>query len=114
MKKSKTQVNENLLNIITPMVLKFNSKGIEMGENLGRCYILSKYPSSLEYGFLGKLSNVQGVIMISEFIPQAEGTLVGALSKSIADNKVRAISEKDDYKRMQAEKRVEDGKYLNK
>ena len=112
MKGSKTPINENLLNIIAPMILKFETKGIQIGENLARCFIISKYPSSLEYGWLGKLSNVQGVIMLSEFIPQAEGMLISALSKNIADNKVRAISERDDYKRMQAEKRVEDGQNI--
>lgn len=112
MKGCKTNINETLLNIISPMILKFKDRGIEIGENLARCYILSKYPSSLEYGWLGKLSNTQGTIMISEFIPQSEGVLISALSRSIADNKVRAISERDDYKRMQAEQRVEDGQNI--
>lgn len=114
MKGSKTAINENLLNIIAPMILKFDTKGIQIGENLARCYVISKYPSSLEYSWLGKLSNVQGVIMLSEFIQKSEGLLISALSRSIADNKVKAISERDDYKRMQAEKRVEDGQNILK
>ncbi len=114
MKGSKTAINENLLNIIASMMLKFDTKGIQIGENLARCYVISKYPSSLEYSWLGKLSNVQGVIMLSEFIQKAEGLLISALSRSIADNRVKAISERDDYKRMQAEKRVEDGQNILK
>lgn len=114
MKGSKTAINENLLNIIAPTILKFDTKGIQIGENLARCYIVSKYPSSLEYSWLGKLSNVQGVIMLSEFIQKAEGPLISALSRNISDNKVKAISERDDYKRMQAEKRVEDGQNILK
>lgn len=114
MKGSKTAINENLLNIIAPMILKFDTKGAQIGENLARCYVISKYPSSLEYSWLGKLSNVQGVIMLSEFIQKAEGLLISALSRSIADNRVKAISERDDYKRMQAEKRVEDGQNILK
>lgn len=109
MKGCKTPINENLLNIIAPTILKFNTKGIHIGENLARCYIISKYPSSLDYGWLGKLSNVQGVIMLSEFIPQSEGMLVSALSQSIRDNKVSAESERDEHKRKQAEKRAKDG-----
>lgn len=114
MKGSKTAINENLLNIIAPTILKFDTKGIQIGENLARCYIVSKYPSSLEYSWLGKLSNVQGVIMLSEFIQKAEEPLISALSRNISDNKVKAISERDDYKRMQAEKRVEDGQNILK
>lgn len=114
MKGSKTAINENLLNIIAPTILKFDTKGTQIGENLARCYIVSKYPSSLEYSWLGKLSNVQGVIMLSEFIQKAEGPLISALSRNISDNKVKAISERDDYKRMQAEKRVEDGQNILK
>ncbi len=114
MKKCKTQINESLLNIIAPTILKFKDKGIEIGENLAKCYIISKYPSHLEYGWLGKISNVQGSIMLSEFIPQSEGMLINALSRNIADNKIKFISEKDNYKRIQAERRVEDGQNILK
>ena len=114
MKVCKTNINESLLNIISPTILKFKDKGIEIGENLAKCYVISKYPSRLEYGWLGKISNVQGTIMLSEFIPQSEGILITAFSKDIAENKIRAISERDNYRRIQAERRVEDGQNILK
>lgn len=114
MKNCKTNINESLLNIISPTILKFKDKGIEIGENLAKCYIISKYPSRLENGWLGKISNVQGTIMLSEFIPQSEGILVSAFSKDITENKIRAISERDNYRRIQAERRVEDGQNILK
>ncbi len=114
MKGCKTAINDNLLNIISPMILKFSTKGIQIGDNLARCYIINKYPSSLEYGWLGKISNVQGVVMINEFIPQSEGVLISALSENIKSNRQKAVSETDDYRKMQAEKRALDGQNILK
>lgn len=112
--KAKINVNENLLNLISPTVLRFKEREINIEDNLCKCYLIIKYPANLEYGWLGKLSSIQGTIMISEFIPKKQGLLVSALSKNIKSDRIKVLTERDDYSRMQIEGRIEDGENILK
>lgn len=107
-------INNNLLNLITPTVLNFRNNFVDIGENKCECYLILSYPSSLEYGWLGKISQVKGTVMVSEFISQSQGILVNAISKNISNDRVKAISEKDNLARLRAERRVEDGENILK
>lgn len=113
-KEKITNINHNLLNIISPTVLDFKDNKIVLGENICRCYLLTKYPATLEYGWLGKLSSMQGIIMLSEFIEQEQSLLIDALSKNISSDRVNVLSERDNYKRIQMERRIKDGESILK
>ena len=112
--KKGIDVNESLLNLITPSVIKFNEKDIVLGENYCRCYVIIKYPQSLSYGWLGELSSIKGTIMISEFIQQEQSGLVTALSKNINSDSVNIQSERDNYRRIQMDRRIKDGENVLK
>lgn len=103
------KVNESLLNLITPSVIKFNERNFILGENTCRCYLIVKYPSSFGYGWLGKLSSIQGTMMLSEFIRQEQGLLINALSKNIRFDKENIETERDEHKRSQMKRRIDDG-----
>ena len=52
-------VNENILNIITPSGIDFTNTSANVGENIGKIYYISKYPSNVDYGCLAPLCNLE-------------------------------------------------------
>lgn len=65
--KSVFPVNENLLNIISPAGIDFNSTHTSLGENIGKIFVISKYPFTADYGWLAPLCNLDGTSTTIEF-----------------------------------------------
>ena len=53
-------VNENVLNIITPSGIDYDNTHINIGENAGSIFTISKYPSHVDYGWLVDLCSLEG------------------------------------------------------
>lgn len=106
--------NKALLNIISPSILNFNQNNIDIGENKCKAFVIQKYPSSLEIGWLSKINNIKGTIVKSIFVPKQQAELVSAISKNIANDEARALSSNDANIRQQAETRADDGKNMLK
>ena len=61
-------VNHNILNIISPSGITYSETEANIGENYGKVYTVSKYPSDAEYGWLAPLCNLEGTSTYIEFI----------------------------------------------
>ena len=65
--KSVFPVNENLLNIISPAGIHFSNAYTSLGENVGKIFVISKYPFTADYGWLAPLCNLDGTSTVIEF-----------------------------------------------
>ncbi|SHH69734.1 hypothetical protein SAMN02746098_01181 [Desulfosporosinus lacus DSM 15449] len=105
-------VNQALLNVITPMGLEIRKNSLVIGENTGRVYGVIKYPQKVDIGWLAKITNIPGTIVSISFRPVDNGALIGAISKSITQNRGTAESARDPLSRQRAEKAAEDGERI--
>lgn len=105
-------VNQALLNVITPMGLELRKNSLVIGENTGRVYGVIKYPQKVDIGWLSRVTNIPGTIVSVSFRPVDNGALIGAISKSITQNRGMAESAKDPLSRQRAEKAAEDGERI--
>ncbi|MFA5576318.1 MAG: DUF87 domain-containing protein [Tissierellaceae bacterium] len=102
--KRKNQVNNALLNIITPIGLKFRKNTFDLGENMARAYGLIKYPQSPDYGWLSRITNIPSTIVSIDFTPVDSGDFVDTLSTTIKMKKGEADSARDPLTASRAEK----------
>jgi len=107
-KKGDTQVNNALLNIITPIGLKFRKNTLDIGENMARAYGLVKYPQSPDYGWLSRITNIPSTLVSIDFTPIDSGDFVDTLSHTIKMKRGEAESTRDPLTRSRAEKIADD------
>lgn len=60
-------VNNNILNIITPAGISYGETEANLSENKGKIFTISKYPSEAPYGWLSPLCNLEGTITNIEY-----------------------------------------------
>ncbi len=94
-KKEISPVNNALLNMITPIGLKFKKNTLDIGESTARAYGVIKYPENPEYGWLSKLTNIPSSIVSIGFTPIDNGTFLNTLSNKIKQERGIADSAKD-------------------
>lgn len=109
-KKSKEtiSINNTLLNIISPIGMNFTRNTLTIGENTGKMYGIVKYPQSVRYGWLSRITNIPNTICSISFKPIDSGVFLENLSRSISRNKGLANTTKDSLTRTRAEKAAED------
>jgi len=102
-----------LLNVITPIGgLEFMRNKIYIGENVAKVYAIIKYPDSVEYGWLSKISNIPQVMSCQIFEPTDNSALIEHLSHSVTQNRGIADSTRDALTRQRAEKNADDAERL--
>ena len=110
-KKNGMKKNDELLNIITPIGIKFEANQFILGENLCKAYGIIKYPPEPDYGWLARITNVPSTTVGFTFTPNS-GEIIESLNKNIRMLDGEAQSAKDHLKRQRAEKGAKDGKKL--
>jgi hypothetical protein len=107
------QINNALLNTVTPMGgLDFRRATIVIGENVAKVYAVTKYPQSIEPGWLSKISNIPRAVSCQIFEPCAGGALIEHLSRSVTMYRGIADSTRDALARQRAEKSADDAEKL--
>ena len=111
--KEPVQINNALLNTITPMGgLDFQRGKVYVGENVTKVYAITKYPQSIDPGWLSKISNIPRAVSCQIFEPCDNGALVEHLSRSITQYRGIAESTRDALVRQRAEKSADDAERL--
>lgn len=105
---SNTGINEQLLNIIAPSGIDFSDNYASIGDGEGKIYAISRYPSSVEYGWLAKLMNLPGTAAVIEYRYSPADVMINAYDKRISDLKSRMEIEKKESERAKLEKAIED------
>src|SRR5665647_2045296 len=88
-------INNALLNIITPIGLELKRNSLIIGENIGRVYGIIKYPQKVDYGWLAKITNIPGTVVGITFIPIDNGEFISGLSRSVIQHRSAAETAKD-------------------
>lgn len=111
-KNKETELNNTLVNVIAPMGLEFKRNSLIIGENKGKVYGVIKYPESLDYGWLSKLTNIPSTVCSITFNPIDSGIFIDNVSRNISRNLGIANSHKDPLTRSRAEKAAESGQKI--
>ena len=106
--KSVYEVNENLLNIISPAGIDFNDTHTFLGENTGKLFFVSKYPFSADYGWLAPLCNLEGTSTVIEYRHTESDRLITILDRRIKEMKGNHGALKNESERAVNEKAVRD------
>ncbi len=81
--KKEVGVNQSILNIITPSGLEFNKTSMMIGENYSKALVVTGYPTNPDYGWLAKISNLEGTTVSYEFQPTDSGEMIQRCNEQI-------------------------------
>lgn len=81
------EVNQNILNIITPSGIDFDRSHLNISENVGTVLCISKYPTDADYGWLTPVCNLEGTSTMLEFRYTEPDRLQKQLNKRISELK---------------------------
>lgn len=115
-KKKQIEVIQNnaLLNLISPQGLRFSPKDIEISDNKAKAYGIIKYPATLNYGWLSKITNIDNSLVSIGVMPVDEADFITALNRTVGQKQAEAITAKSPLQKQRAERAVEDGQRLMK
>ena len=105
-------VNGTLVNTVTPIGMEFKQNAMVVGENSGRVYGIVKYPQSVDFGWLSKLTNIPGTIANITFTPVDDTAFLENLSNTIRQKRGEAESAKDHLVKTRAEKSAADAEKM--
>ena len=118
MKRKNTELvpqNNTLLNLISPQGLKFGTSDLEFSDMKAKSYGILKYPGTMPYGWMSKITNMDGCLTCVNVNPVTDvEEFVTALNKNINQKQSDVINSKSPLQRQRAERAVEDGNRLLK
>ncbi len=111
MKNKKKQTNP-MLDILTPVGLRFNKNTLHIGESFTKIYGIIKYPNKVKSEWLSKITNIPNTVVTIGIKPVDNTNLITAISRNITYDRSLAESSKDALTRQRAEKSAEDGEKI--
>lgn len=108
------EVNEAILNVITPMGLEFKRNSLYAGDNIAKMYGIIKYPPEVVVGWLSKINNMPSTVVCQTFTPTDNSELIQNISATIRQKTGEAESARDPLVRQRALKAVEQGENIMK
>lgn len=113
-KKSKTNeidVNNSLLNLISPINLEFKNSSLTLGENLAKIFGIIKYPDRVDMGWLSKITNTPSTAVAVSIEPVEPSLLINVINKNIRQARID-LDSMDALVSQRAEKLIEDNELL--
>lgn len=107
-KKTELPVNQNLLNMISPTGLEFKKSSLRAGENVAKCYAVTRYPTNPKYGWLAKICQIEGTTASIEFHPTESGPLIDRCNEQIKQLRIDLADTKEESIRQNKEKAIKD------
>ncbi|MDR1208774.1 MAG: DUF87 domain-containing protein [Clostridiales bacterium] len=92
--------------------LEFQRNKIYIGENVAKIYAITKYPQTIDAGWLAKISNIPRAVSCQIFEPCDNSALIEHLSRSVTSYRGVAESSRDALARQRAEKSADDAENL--
>lgn len=81
--KEKTNINNSLLNMISPMGFRMHKNKLTIGENTGKVYGVTRYSENVDYGWLEPLMNIPGTIAGVSYEPLPEGDAMDVINNNM-------------------------------
>ncbi len=112
--KKKTKLNTMLLNVISPMGIKFNRNDFLIGENKASMFGVVDFPSITNYGYLSKLTSIPGAVTSISFKSISSSELLSDLRANIKEKEAIAEGTNDYLEKKRANESAENSKKLLK
>lgn len=109
-KEINADVNTALLNVISPSSVKHEMNNVSLSDNYGCVKTILKMPFETDYGWLSRLSNLEGCSTVINYRPTSSAALVETYNKKINQLKAEIIDEKEESRRQAKERQIEDMK----
>lgn len=107
--KETSDLNEHILNIITPSGIDYDSTHANIGENVGKIYCISRYPAeNIKYGWLAALCQLEGTITSIEFRRTDADNLIDVYNKKMAQLKGDRTTAKVESDKQLIDKAIKD------
>lgn len=107
--KETSDLNEHILNIITPSGIDYDSTHANIGENVGKIYCISRYPAeNIKYGWLAALCQLEGTITSIEFRRTDADNLIDVYNKKITQLKGDRTTAKVESDKQLIDKAIKD------
>ena len=107
--KETSDLNEHILNIITPSGIDYDNTHANIGENVGKIYCISRYPAeNIKYGWLAALCQLEGTITSIEFRRTDVDNLIDVYNKKIAQLKGDRTTAKVESDKQLIDKAIKD------
>lgn len=107
--KETSDLNEHILNIITPSGIDYDSTHANIGEKVGKIYCISRYPAeNIKYGWLAALCQLEGTITSIEFRRTDADNLIDVYNKKIAQLKGDRTTAKVESDKQLIDKAIKD------
>lgn len=78
-------VNNHIVDTITPTAIEFHKNYFWFGDNLARVISVTNYPSRVNIGWLSRIANMEGAICSIHLSPADPAKLIENISKSIGE-----------------------------
>lgn len=113
MPKKKTRVrdeiNHHILNIITPSGIDYDKNFANIGENVGKIFAITKYPTEgVTYGWLSDLCNIEGTTTVIEYRTTDPSHLTVVFNKKIGELKADQELLKQESDKQKNEQAIKD------
>lgn len=106
--EKKSDVNEYILNLITPAGIDVSDNYANIGEGYGRIYALTKYPVTVEHGWLAPLCSLEGTTTIIEYRYAQPDIMLKAFDKRIGELRQKCDEAKKESERKQYTQAIND------
>jgi len=111
-KQTSKPINQHVLNYITPDGIDISATNANIGENYGKIYVQSQYPSKPEYGWLSDLCNLEGTASCMQVRFTDPTLLQKAYDKKYDELGSEAQASREQSKKQQLEKQQADVKKM--
>ncbi len=107
--KEKNNVNEHILNLISPTGIDFTDVTVNISENRGKVYSIFRYPTEgVEYGWLAPLCNLEGTITVIEYRYTESNNVIQVYNRRLSELKGDRDLKKQESERQQIDKGIKD------
>lgn len=104
MMQKQQKPNHTLMNMIAPIGFKFYKNKLDIGENTGRVYGITRYCENLDYGWMEPLMNIPGTIANVSYEPLPEGDCTDVINNNMKVVKRKLDQTTDDLAKKRLQK----------
>lgn len=102
-------VNQHILNIITPAGIEHDVTHAGIGENFGKIFCISKYPTDgVDYGWLSELCSLEGTSSTIEYRYADPGNIIKVFDNRMSELNAERNNKKNESERQQVDKAIKD------
>lgn len=110
--KETIEVNNHVVNVITPMGMEFNQADFWFGDQLGRIILIINYPNRVKIGWLSRIANLEGVTCSIHMKPTNPAKLIENISNSMSELEARLYQGGKALFMKRAQQQLEDAEKL--